>query len=203
MPEKTVIAAFDFDGTLTYRDTLMPFLLHATGPAKFTRHLTGLTPTLAGYAVGLLSNHAAKETVLTRFFAGYSIQDFEQLADRFAANSLPRLIRPDSLNRLVWHRRQGHRCIVVSASLEAYLKPWASQVGIDEVIGSRLEIQANGRLTGRLLGANCYGAEKVRRLEALIGSKERYTLYAYGDSRGDRELLAFADHPFYRIMPTG
>ena len=102
------------------------------------------------------------------------------------------------MQRLAWHRQQGHRCVVISASLELYLRPWASTVGFDEVLGSRLEVLDNGRTSGKLLGENCFGPEKMRRLEALLGPREGYTLYAYGDSRGDKELLSAADYAFYK-----
>jgi HAD superfamily hydrolase (TIGR01490 family) len=116
---------------------------------------------------------------------------------------LPGLLREEALQRLAWHRRQGHRCVVISASLGVYVQPWALQAGFDEVIASRLETTADGCVTGKLAQGNCYGAEKVRRLEALLGDRAGYTLYAYGDSRGDRELLSLADHAYYRRMPAG
>jgi phosphatidylglycerophosphatase C len=87
--------------------------------------------------------------------------------------------------------------ILVSASLEIYLLPWAKTIGLDQVIGTRLAVQ-NGLLTGRIIGQNCYGAEKVKRLQAVLGDLSQYCIYAYGDSRGDRELLEIATCPYYR-----
>jgi phosphatidylglycerophosphatase C len=122
----------------------------------------------------------------------------QQYAQQFAEQKLPSLLRSEAMQRLAWHRQQGHRCVVVSASLEIYLRPWASTAGFDDILGSRLETLADGRTTGNLLGENCFGAEKMRRLETLLGSRDGYTLYAYGDSRGDKELLSAADYPFYK-----
>lgn len=90
--------------------------------------------------------------------------------------------------------------MLISASVDTYLVPWAQRVGFDKVATSLLEIDANQCITGRLVGKNCWGPEKVRRLQELVGPKEGYVLYAYGDTRGDRELLQYADHPFYRKM---
>jgi len=87
--------------------------------------------------------------------------------------------------------------VLASASLELLLEPWARAAGVDDVLATRLEVR-DGRLTGRLAGPNCYGPEKVARLEALVGDLAGVELYAYGDSRGDRELLAAAQHPVYR-----
>ena len=104
------------------------------------------------------------------------------------------------MQRLQWHKKQGHRCILVSASLEIYLRPWATKLGFSYILGSRLEQIDNNRTSGKLLGENCFGPEKMRRIESLLGPRDGYTLYAYGDSRGDKELLSAADFPFYKIF---
>ena len=195
---KPVVAAFDFDGTLTRRDTLFPFLLHVAGPFKFSYKILLLVITLAGYALGLIRNDQAKIKVLTSFLANMEMDALQQYAQQFADQKLPLLLRSEAMQRLEWHRNQGHRCVVVSASLEIYLRPWASKAGFNDIVGSRLETRADGRTTGNLLGENCFGPEKLRRLEALLGSPDGYTLYAYGDSRGDKELLSAADYPFYK-----
>ena len=190
---KSVVAAFDFDGTLTHRDTLLPFLLHTLGAAAVARHSFILSPTLAGYALGLIRNDIAKERVFVRCLAGMNMNSLQQVGERFAAHVLPDLLRQEAMQRLKWHQQQGHRCVVISASLELYVRPWAIMAGFDDVIATRLETREDGGITGKLSGANCYGIEKVRRLETLLGTRDGYTLYAYGDSRGDRELLGFAD----------
>lgn len=198
---KPVVAAFDFDGTLTHRDTLLPFLLYTTSFPVFAGNMLILLHTFASYALGLISNGVAKQRLLTCFFAGLPIEQLRIKAEQFAAQRLPKLMRPAALRRLAWHKQQGHRCVVVSASLELYVRPWALQAGFDEVIASRMETSADGRISGNFLEGNCFGSEKVRRLEALLEGRSGYILYAYGDSRGDRELLASADFAFYRDMP--
>jgi phosphatidylglycerophosphatase C len=195
---KPVVAAFDFDGTLTRRDTLFPFLLHVAGPVKFSFKVMLLLPALAGYALGFIRNDIAKVKVLRCFLANMEMTTLQQHALQFAEHKLPALLRSVAMQRLAWHRQQGHRCVVVSASLELYLQPWASKAGFDDILGSRLEPLEGERTSGKLLGENCFGPEKMRRLEALLGPREGYTLYAYGDSRGDKELLSAADFPFYR-----
>lgn len=199
--DKPVVAAFDFDGTVTRSDTMFRFLLHVVGPAMFSRNLLALAPTLAGYGLGLVRNDIAKERAFTRFLGRTNIHGLQPKAEQFAAQKLPRLIRSEALRRIEWHKEQGHRCVLISASLDIYLQPWARQAGFDHVIASQLETLGDGRITGNLLGANCFGAEKIRRLNNLMGDRDQYILYAYGDSRGDRELLAAADYAYYREMP--
>lgn len=196
--DKPVVAAFDFDGTLTRRDTLLPFLLYTLGMGTAIRQTIMSLPLLAAYALGLIHNGKAKEKVLVRCFAGMSRDELNRSAERFAAAVVPGLLRPDAMRRLVWHKQQGHRCVAISASLEIYVRPWAMSAGFDDVLATRLDIPESNVVTGKFSGENCYGGEKVRRLECLLGARDGYTLYAYGDSRGDAELLASADHPYYR-----
>ena len=198
---KPVVAAFDFDGTLTRSDSFLPFLRMVVGDIRYVRQMLHLSPVLLGYGVGLVKNNEAKARVLARFFAGQDVKKIEQVAQNFATRQLPAQIRPAALARLFWHQQQGHRCVIVSASLECYLRPWAQTVGVTEIIGSRLTTDA-GCYTGQLAGANCYGAEKTRRLAELLGERDAYVLYAYGDSKGDRELLAMADHAYFRQVPA-
>ena len=199
---KPVVAAFDFDGTLTRRDTMFPFLKHTLGTAAFVRDVFILSPTLAGYGLGLIRNDIAKEKVFVRCLAGMSMDELRQKGERFAANVLQHLLRPEAMQRLKWHKQQGHRCVVISASLDLYVRPWAIAAGFDDVIATHLQTLDAGTVTGKLAGANCFGPEKVRRLQALLGDRDSYTLYAYGDSSGDRELLSSADYAYYRQMPN-
>ena len=198
---RPIVAAFDFDGTITHSDSFLPFLRAVAGNARYAQYMLDLSPVLLGYGVGLVKNHQAKAQVLAKFFTGKDRVQVGQIAQDFATRLLPGLIRPGALARLAWHQQQGHRCVIVSASLECYLRPWAETVGVRDIIGSRLAT-AGAVYNGELDGTNCYGAEKVRRLQALLGARTDYTLYAYGDSQGDRELLACADYAYYRKMPA-
>ncbi len=195
-----IVAAFDFDGTLTYHDTLLPFLMYTHGVFKSLGMLTLLSPFLVVDAFAGASRQPIKERVLRYFYGGRTEHEMRQLGLEFAKNHLSKHLRPEAMKRFEWHRHQGHLCVLVSASIDIYLLPWAQFVGFDKVLTSRLEFDSDQRITGRLVGKNCWGPEKVRRLQELIGPKEEYVLYAYGDTRGDRELLQYADHAFYRKM---
>jgi len=202
-PERkpVVVAAFDFDGTITYRDTLFDFLWQLAGPFQFVRKSLPLLPTLLGYALKLIPNSVAKEKVFIGFLGGMPSEELAKAATSFASRRIPRMVRANALERLAWHRQQGHRCVVVSASMEDYVSPWALAAGFDDVIATRLQRDYDGKLTGCYDGKNCYGPEKVRRLQELLGGVQGVELYAYGDSGGDRELLALADHAYYKKIP--
>lgn len=199
---KSIIAAFDFDGTITTRDTLLPFLLYAAGKKATLKKLALLSPVFLKYLTGLASRQQTKESVLREFFAGMPIGWMVALGDLFSFSSnLDCLIRPEAKHRIQWHLRQGHRCILISASIDVYLNPWSKHFGFQNAISSRLKITQEGIITGELDGLNCWGPEKLRRLNELVGPRENYILYAYGNSRGDRELLADADYAFYQKIP--
>jgi phosphatidylglycerophosphatase C len=193
-----IIGAFDFDGTLTYRDTLLPFLKFTFGTKVLAKKFLPLLPRLASFPLGLISRQEAKELILTAFLQGLPLSTVEAWGRAFAKGKLPSLIRKEVYQTLKWHQEQGHTSVLISANLSFYLKPWGECEGFDAVLASELEVDHDGLVTGKLKGKNCWGEEKVRRLEVAFGKKEGYMLFAYGDSRGDKELLDFADYPCYK-----
>lgn len=193
-----VVAAFDFDGTLTYRDTLLPFLFSIAGYATGTCKLIAQAPQLAIQLLKQASRQEIKEGFLTRFLQHTPIQEARKYGEKFAQDTLQQRLNPQAMQRLQWHLDQRHRCILVSANLDLYLEPWGKLAGFHDIVTSQCEVGNDNTLTGKLQGLNCWGPEKARRLAELLGPRHGYTLYAYGNSRGDQELLALADYPFYR-----
>ena len=197
MTQLPTIAAFDFDGTLTKSDTLIPFLRFAFGRASTNLKLLTLLPRLSLFAFGRITRQEAKELILTKFLKGMPLAQVEELGKKFAKGPLIHLLKPEGLEKLNWHKKNGHTCILVSANLSFYLNALGSAVGFDHVVASIAATDSNNCLTGKLEGANCYGPEKMHRLKELLGERSHYILFAYGNSRGDAEMLASADHPFY------
>ncbi|HEV7863721.1 MAG TPA: HAD-IB family hydrolase [Acidimicrobiia bacterium] len=186
------LAAFDLDGTLTRRDTLMPFLLRAVGRDRAYRAvLASSLPLARAAALGGTNRDAAKATVLRRVLAGVPLAALVEAAESYADHVVAHGLRPDVRARVDWHRSEGHELVLVSASPELYVAPIGRRLGFDEVLATRLEVDAAGLLTGRLMGANCRGPEKVVRLREWRG-EALVVAYAYGDSTGDREMLALA-----------
>ncbi len=196
---KPIIAAFDFDGTITTKDMLLPFLWQLQTYPKNIFSSIKLIPLLFAYKLKLINNHNAKQKLLKQFIHDFSLNDLEHIAENFAKIKIPPYIRPEALERIRWHQAQKHQCILISAGLEIYLKPWAESIGFDQVIATQLESE-DKIIHGKIKGQNCFGPEKVRRLLNQVGPRESFILYAYGDSRGDRELLATADYGFYQRM---
>ncbi|MFO7591265.1 MAG: HAD-IB family hydrolase [Acidimicrobiia bacterium] len=180
-----VVVVFDFDKTLSTRDNVVPFLVAALGRSAVGLGLLRSIPDL------LRGRRDAVKARFVRALAGRDEQEIRAVAARIAADVLARHLRPDVVARAAWHRREGHDVVIVSASFSWYLEPIASALGIDHVLATGLEV-ADGRLTGALVGPNVRRAEKVRRLEVWLGGTPA-RIWAYGDSGGDRELLARAD----------
>lgn len=197
LSDPDVVAAFDFDGTISTCDSLQRFLSSNLGWPRFGLASLRALPWLLACAAHLTDRHNAKEHLLRASLGGTSVAQAEAWAAHFVAHRLPGLLRPEMLARLAWHQAQGHRTVLVSASPSLYLRPWAESVGFQAVLCTELEVVA-GRYTGRLASRNCWGPEKVRRLEAWWQGNAPLKLYAYGDSRGDAEMLARADVAWYR-----
>jgi phosphatidylglycerophosphatase C len=191
------IAVFDFDGTLTTRDSFMRFLAWRRPGLGFEADFLATLPLLALYAGRFVGNDAHKMAMFKRRFAGMSLGAFKDLSRGFSLEGVPRILRSAAVDRLLRHKDLGHQVVIISASFADWIEPWAATLGVDKVIASRAEVRED-RLTGKLDGPNCYGAEKLRRLMALFPDRAAYQLHAYGDSRGDKALLDAADHSYYR-----
>ena len=193
------VAAFDFDGTLSRRDSLLPFLVFVRGAGATARAVVAERRRFEGVLRGTASRDEAKEALLTRLLAGVDARELRELGEVYAGRLVDRELRLSMRRRLEWHRRSGHRVVIVSASPTIYLETAGRILGVDAVLATELEVDGEGRLTGRLSGRNCRGAEKARRLQAWLDGSNRQPsarpreLWAYGDSQGDAEMLALAD----------
>ena len=192
LPTEATIAFFDFDGTLTTRDTLIPFIKFVVGSRTFYTKLLLVIPILMGYFTKLIPNDVAKEKVIRIYLDGYPIEKLENAGRQFSRKILPSMLRPEGINYLHWHQGNGHQCILVSASLDLYLNPWASMNGVSTVLSTSLQIN-NGYITGKIAGKNCHGEEKVKRINDFLERLPYKKIYAYGDSPADQPMLDVAD----------
>ena len=192
------VAAFDVDGTLTRRDCVVPFMRRVAGTRLLTqrmlRHGGAVTR-----AAARGDRDALKAASAMAAFRGVPIHHVEAEAHDFARSVFDTGLRTDVVRELRFHQANGDTVVLVSASFEVYLRPLAELLGVDDVMAARLEVGSDGLLTGRLIGANCRGPEKVRRLHEWLdehsGGRASVHVTAYGDSTGDRELLADAEAP--------
>jgi len=208
MPDTSIqpdreIYVFDFDGTITTRDTFALFLRYYAGPIVWLYNIIRLLPIFASYKLGRIDRHAVKQAVVYRFFAGKPSADVEAKATQFAQEIIPRLIRPKAqlrLESLLADPICGPESLYIcSASIGPYLRAWASSCGIQthHVMATELEI-VNERITGGLQGYNVWGKNKVRRIFDQFAPHSVKIIEAYGDTRGDQEMLHAAEASFFR-----
>lgn len=192
-----VVAAFDVDGTLTASDCVVPFLRRLGGRRGIVLAM-GRAPVRTITALLRRDRDLMKDVVVGGVHRGRMVADVDAEGRRFAQLVGATMLRDDMVGRLRWHQSVGHRTVIVSASLRSYLVPLAESLGIDHLVCTDVTITGS-RYQASLAGANCRGPEKAVRLRELLTSEglQTATLWAYGDSRGDREMLAMAHHPVW------
>ena len=187
------VAVFDFDGTLTQKDTLLEFIRFSCGIGRFLWGFMLFSPILILMKLHLYPNWKAKEKVFSYFFKGWKYTCFKAKGEEFA-DVIEKFKRNDVLSLLNRHIKDGDEVYVISASIEEWVCPWCQRHGVYRVVGTKIEVDEEGNITGRFLSKNCYGQEKVNCLLEFEPIRRDYKLYAYGDSRGDWELLEYADY---------
>ena len=190
---KRCIAVFDLDGTLTTKDTLLEFIKFACGVPRLYWGFLLFCPILILMKLHLFPNWKAKQMIFSHFFKGWEYNDFKAKGQLFA-NEIEKMENRKMLEKLNGHLNHSDVVYVISASIFEWVQPWCEKIGVSRVLATQIEVDANGIISGRFATKNCYGKEKVRRLLEVEPERRSYILYAYGDSRGDKEMIAFSDY---------
>ena len=193
------IAVFDFDGTITQKDTLLEFIKFSKGKWQFYWTFLFFSPLFVAMKLKIYPNWKAKQRFFSYFYKGISIETFNDWGSKFSSE-IDKMLRPKAMKALKAHKENGEKIIIISASVENWIKPWAKKMEINSVLATKIETDKNGMLTGQFLTKNCYGQEKVNRLLEKLPNRSEYRLVAYGDSRGDKEMIDFANEGHYDIF---
>lgn len=194
------LAIFDFDGTITSRDSFLAFLLFSHKPLRFWLNAIALAPVLLLFCVRLVGRHEAKQTVFRRFFAGMSFSEFMTITRAFTDSPLVGILRQEAMQSIHNHLNSGHKVIVLSASPDLILSAFCSKHNL-QLIGTQVEL-IHESLTGKFASENCRGQEKVRRLKEVIDLDQFDYIYAYGDTPSDKLFMALADEAYYKPFRT-
>ncbi|MFT3669483.1 MAG: HAD family hydrolase [Pseudoxanthomonas sp.] len=189
------LALFDFDGTLTTRETFPDFMRYAVARPRLIVGGALLAPVVFGYRRGWVAGNPTRASIVQVGLRGVDAARLRAQGEAFAREVLPGVLRPEAMARLAWHHDRGDRVVVVSGGLDVYLAPWCAAQGV-ELLCSRLA-ERNGRITG-YAGAQCVGEQKVRRVRALCDPQAYAAIHAYGDTHEDQAMLAMAHHRTYR-----
>jgi phosphatidylglycerophosphatase C len=178
---------FDVDGTLTRRDTLLPFLRRVAGAGAVC---AALGRAAAAVLTGAAASRNEIKEILTATLAGRAEVEIREAGKDHAQWIFSHCLRSSVLERLQHHRIQGSRIVLVSASLRPYLEPLGELLGAQDVICTDLEVR-DSTLTGRLSGPNCRGEEKVTQVVENLGHIWPRTV-VYGNGKGDKAMLEAA-----------
>lgn len=192
------IVAFDFDGTLTVRDSFTAFLKWRAGPVGYALGAIRLLPAAIAYLFHR-DRGRIKAQAVHAYLRGVPQARLEADCQAFAESCASALLRPDALATWRSWREQGARLVIVTASPDIVVAPFARQLGADDLLGTQLAYDGDGRVSGAFLTPNCRGPEKMVRLQARFGPRVHLKA-AYGDTSGDREMLAAAEIPGYRVF---
>ncbi|WP_288385363.1 HAD family hydrolase [uncultured Acinetobacter sp.] len=193
------IAFFDFDGTITSTDSYTPFIFQTIPASRMKKGKFLLAPYILGYRLNLIRGTVLRSKIFKLGFAGLDANELQQKGLSFSQSYLPQIIRPQALKRIQWHLAQGDRVVVVSASMDVYLKPWCAQYGLDLLCS---EVDAiDGKITGIYKNGDCSREVKKQRILDNYDLSLYAAIYAYGDTIEDHEMLSLATHAFYRWQP--
>lgn len=194
--KKDAIAVFDFDGTITLKDTFIEFIKFSRGKWRFYFGFLLFSPLLIAMKLKIYPNWKAKQDIFSFFYKGVASEKFNNWCEEFSLE-IDKIVRPKAMEALKLHKRNSDGIIIISASIQNWITPWAEKIGIDIILATKIVTDENGLLSGKFLTKNCYGQEKVNRLLAAFPNRSKYWLIVYGDSLGDKELIEFADNGFY------
>lgn len=192
------LVCFDFDGTITRDDSLLGFIAYVVGFKKFFKGVFILSPILLGYKFNIFSNNFTRRHLMKYFFKGMSEKEFSKVCKKYSKTHIDGILLESAMEKINEYKSNKDTIVIVSASLEDWLKPWCDENGF-ELLATKIE-KIDGFITGEILGKNCYGAEKVKRIKQNFDLKKYDKIIAYGDSRGDKEMLEFADESYYQIF---
>ena len=191
---KKAVAFFDFDGTITDKDSFLKFLIYSGGYPKFLACLFLNSIFILLKLTGLYPNYRLKERFFAFFFKGKPEREIKDLGKRFSDEILPGYIYDSAKKLLSWHESKQHEIVILTASSNLWLGSWADKSGF-ELIGTEFEVQ-NGLFTGKIKGKNCYGIEKKNRITEYLELYPFEHRYAYGDSKSDAYYLDLSKYSY-------
>jgi HAD superfamily hydrolase (TIGR01490 family) len=185
MQEKR-IAIFDFDGTITPKDTFIEFIKYVHGPFKYYWFLFTRSPLIAFYYLRIIPNHRLKEIFFSYFFKGWEENALRTKGEQFCDELITAMCFPAALQVLESHKQRNDDILILTASSDIWLGKWCQDHKF-QIIGTNYQIE-NGIITGKIAGKNCHGKEKWERIKTLIRSYD-YS-YGYGDSQSDMHFIS-------------
>jgi HAD superfamily hydrolase (TIGR01490 family) len=181
---------FDFDGTLTYKDTMFLYLKFYN-PAKFKIQFIKHIPLFVLLKLKLADPEKVKKSFISSILKGERKFKIEKVSEEFFNQFFPDIFRENALEFIKNIDRTQVESYIVSASLDIWVKPFAEKLNM-KLLATKAEFKED-IFTGNFIGKNCNGQEKVNRIKVAIEGKKYDKTIAFGDTFGDKEMLAWAN----------
>ena len=188
---------FDFDGTLTYKDTMFLYLKFYNS-TKFNLQFIKHTPLFILLKLKLIDAEKVKKSFISSILKGESRLKIEKKSEQFFTRYYPEIFRENALDFIKNIDPSKTDCYIVSASLDIWVKPFAEKFGMN-LLATQGEFK-DDLFTGEFIGKNCNGGEKVKRIEEAISDKKYDKTIAFGDTSGDKEMLDWANEGQFKFF---
>ncbi|MCB9202832.1 MAG: HAD-IB family hydrolase [Flavobacteriales bacterium] len=188
---------FDFDGTLTKKDTLFDFL--KTTQPNYYLGFALFIPLFVLAKLNILDPARVKERFIAFFLKGKSERELQELGNQYLSKSGN--LFHEKAKEYIESIKDFEDKYIVSASLDIWVRPFANYYNF-KLICTKAKME-NGRYTGRYDGKNCNHTEKPRRVKQEINLEQFQEIYAFGDTKGDQGLLDLATHPHFQYFGKG
>ena len=185
---------FDFDGTITNRDSFILFTFHAL---SITQLLSYWTKIFFSICFTSVPKSKLKEFFFINFFKNTNSKDFQLVCDNFINIYFEKIIKKSFLE-YVKNIDEKSTVVIVSASIKNYLQPWCDKMGFD-LICTELEIKSD-RLTGKFYTPNCNYNEKLNRILSKYDLKEYDEINVFGNSSGDYKMMSLATNKYFKYF---
>ncbi|MDQ1097128.1 MULTISPECIES: HAD family hydrolase [Chryseobacterium] len=188
---------FDFDGTITYKDTMFMYL-RFYDPARFRMQFLRHVPLFILLKLKLAETEKVKKSFIGSILKGQTQEKIEKKAQQFFEQHYPKIVRENALDFIHNMDRESTRSLLVTASLDIWAKPFAEALQM-QLIATKAEFR-NGVFTGNFIGKNCNGKEKLVRIQEVIHDAKFDKIIAFGDTSGDKYMLRWANEGHYQFF---
>ena len=188
---------FDFDGTLTYKDTMFLFLKFYN-PSKFNTQFIKYIPLFILVKMKLGDVEKIKRSFIGSILKGQTRSKIERKAQEFFDQSYPEIIRENALEFIKNIDPDNTESYLVTASLDIWVKPFAEKFKMN-LIATKAEFK-DDVFTGKFVGKNCNGREKLVRIQSEIAGKKYDKSIGFGDTDGDKEMLKWVDEQQFKFF---
>lgn len=194
MSKKREVALFDFDGTISFKDSFIEFIKYTDGRLKLLMCIFLNAPFIVLYLLKIYPNQNLKERFFTFFYKGVSVSELEEKGKSFSLNELPKFVYPEAIQLITQHKAKGRQVYLLTASSNIWLGTWCRQNEIG-FIGTEFE-HINQKYTGKIAGKNCYGEEKINRIRFILDDEQIAEVFGYGNGKADSFFLSKMKHSF-------